>query len=212
MAADRVPTYQAHIDWYGHGLLDMGLSGWTAAGSAAPALSETTDQAYSGPESLACTWAGSDDESRAERAFSGIAQSDWTAAVWLYVHPDSGDVAVDLREAAGVENSPVTVTEKGSWQLVTFSQAASEDDWRLVVYPTGTGGSGDVVYIGWSRVASAEDDVSCHVLMERTPLDAVYGRDEARDLSAIRTGEMSLELLNTDFRYTPNNADSPIVG
>lgn len=75
------------------------------------------------------------------------------------------------------------------------------------------------VYIDWDNDGSVlagsfetGEDVTARVLNVRTSQSFSYGRDVARALSAVKAGQITLELNNVSRDYCPDNATSPLFG
>lgn len=75
------------------------------------------------------------------------------------------------------------------------------------------------VQIDWNNDGSVaagspttNEDVTANVLAVRTPLSWTFGRDDARSLSAIKPGELTIELKNTSKLYSPDFAAGALFG
>lgn len=65
--------------------------------------------------------------------------------------------------------------------------------------------------VDW-RDNGTEDDVTARTLDQRTTVTVQYGRDQTRQLSPTKPGELAFELDNRSRDYSPDNTSSPLNG
>lgn len=207
--SERAPVYQAFIDWYGHGGLTSGIAGWYYRPGDLDTFELSTAQYMRDGQSIKASASTSGDAQLAKMV-TGVAGVNTTFSTWVYV-VGGGDVSLNIWTTAGGAVTNASTALKNQWVelTVTLTQATE------IRYVANLVHSGTVppnhYYLGWSEARTTYDDVSCKVLATRQVPDAVYGRDAARDLSAVRTGEITLELENSDGSLTPNNLISPFA-
>ena len=206
--SERAPEYKAYVDWYGHGGLVSGLTNWYYfTGDNDLELELTDEQWLRGGESIKVSNANFNNPVR--RLFNLAGGVEMTMKLWLYVPDGSANVNVSIRsEPSEIEDSH-SVTARDEWVEIEFVVTTTDADTDTYgVYLTQATGS---YYIGWFEIRSPLDDISCDVAGTRTVPNITYGRDKARDLEGIRPGEVGLEVLNYDNKYTPGNPDSPLA-
>lgn len=204
--SDRVPTYSAFIDWYGHGGLTFGMAGWYTLATEVVdlELAYVTPEPYIGNYSIKVTHTG-DNVYHSYKAPIGMS----TISVWVYNPSDQvSDMGLYAFEAANASNEYFNitgVTERDQWVEITGDVTVTQP--TEVIFGVTNGASGEY-YIGWSQVRMVDDDVSCDVLVTRQVPDVSYGRDSARDLEGVRVSEIGLDLDNSTGKYTPYNTIS----
>lgn len=197
--SNRAPEYKTFIDWFGHGALNAGIANWYAYAGATVTLD--TNTTYRNGESLKLV--GLDGVAHSMRVVPGI---DITYTVWLYKESGPNTLFVEIWDPDDNYYTGVSTAVTGSWVPLDIPYDPDiGGDWRIHVRP-----NGNVGYLGWFEGRSPYDDVTCDVAATRTIPTIEYGRDSARDLDTIRSGELGLELKNADGKYTRGNLDSVI--
>lgn len=199
--SNRAPTYKTFIDWFGHGALNAGLANWYVYNNTTVTLD--TSITYRNGESLRFTSTTGDGIAHSMRVIPGI---DITYTIWLYKESGSGSMFIEVWKPDGNYYGDVSSTVVGEWvQLEIPYDPTIGGDWRIHVRA-----NGNITRVGWFEGRSPYDDVTCDVAATRTIPTIEYGRDSARDLDTIRSGELGLELKNADGKYTRGNPDSVI--
>lgn len=208
----REPVYHAYVDWHGHGGLNMGIAGWykgTTATTGSVELSST--QWLRDEQSLKFTRPTLPQPFSLARSFTLPADVEVTASLWVYLETAGMELSFTAFAPDVGPIDTATTDVIGQWVQLDLQllQTAKTD----IVLSVGLdAGSGDVFYLGWSQLVSADDDVSCYLLSTREVPDTSFGREDARDTSVgMRTGEFGLLLNNETGFFTPRNPLSPIT-
>jgi hypothetical protein len=209
--SDRVAVYSAYIDWYGHGGLSMGLDGWHYRTTQPDSVYElSTEQVYLGTDSIKVTPQVFTNGELAQ-TFSLPANVETTLSVWVYNPNASGSIQLtSVSPTLGALGSDSTSLLNQWVELTVVFLETQPTEVSIIVSRTGLVGT-EPYYLGWSQVHTEFDDVSCDALIERQVPDMVTGRDAARDLAEVASGEMSLMLNNDEGKYTPGNLVSPFA-
>lgn len=134
-------------------------------------------------------------------------QYDFTA--WVYV-PASGGEHVRIG-VEGLAVSPVSsVTDK--WQQLTCTFTAANTQHSLQITSAGNTDGTEITYVDEMMVIGPGENVSNRVLGLRTPLSISYGRDQARSLSTVQPGTVTMEIDNRSRDYSPDNPTSVMAG
>ena len=112
--------------------------------------------------------------------------------------------------AAELSGSDVYSFAVGEWELLTFSFVADRAGYTFRLRPQSELLSAAVSELDYFRIIGSYDEITNRVL--DTGVKVRYGRDSSRNLDDVSPGELSLELLNRDYRFTPDNESSPIHG
>lgn len=144
------------------------------------------------------------------RTFAGLVPGrTYTYSAWVYV-PSSGGMHVRL-SVDSLSTSPAsTLTDQ--WQQMTCTFTAIASGHTLMVGTASNPVGGELTYVDEVMVLGPGEDVTNRVLGLRTPLQFSYGRDQARSLSAVAPGDITLEINNRSRDYSPNNPGSVIAG
>lgn len=219
--SNRIPTYNAYIDWYGHGGLSAGLSNWYYEGDVID-LSVSNDQVHVGDHSFKVTSLNTINDT-IYRPVTLPQDTETDVTVWVYLPSASTITSVEFwlwsddLIADSVLYDSVSTSVKDQWVPLThafdgldYTGNPSWDKWIIQMRMNGAVGS--YYYLGWSQVVNENDDVSCDLLMTRGVPSITFGRDEAQELASIKPGQFNLSLLNDTSKYTPGNTLSPIAG
>jgi hypothetical protein len=207
---DRAPVYSYYIDWYGHGWLNSGLTNWaydTTADSFTREL--TSDQTFRGRRSLRIR----KDIASAVRSNSIYKEITVEGGVsvelsaWVYLDAPTGsspEVRMTAYDPTAASTFDSTIVQ-GAWEELMLTLAPAQTTTYVVVIhniPT-TFAVNDQFFVGWTEARSADDDVTCDVLMTRLPPNITLGREEPRDMAQGRSSETSIMLNNETGKFTP---------
>lgn len=213
--ARTLASYSIYVDWDNDGGLDfgnfeLGTDNWAvdaAAGTTTAVVSAT--RAHLGDQSLLITWNNVANPS-VEKTMTGlIVGRAYTYDAWVFV--PTGNTAVRLSSPDTANNGTASGVTN-AWTQISVSFTATAVFHNLNINVNGTPTNGHQVYLDQVMVRGPGEDVSTRVLGVSTALDIKYGRDQARSISAIQPGELSMELNNRTKDYTPDNASSPLFG
>jgi len=204
--SNLVPEYKVYVDWTGHGGLYFGPAGWwkLTSGITFASASVSDEQPFRGSKTLKSVTNASQNPGWA-RSFKARAGVPTTVHVWVYNPGDKTQAKVTAFKPTG--NVVASTTTTDAWVELTITINEAVDTVVGIIVDTFGAGAG-TWYLGPAYVRTDMDDVSCDVFATRTPVDTTFGRDAARDLSAIAASEVDLELDNATGNYTPTNPDS----
>ncbi|HLU98511.1 MAG TPA: hypothetical protein VKZ89_16895 [Thermobifida alba] len=172
-----------------------------------PTLQRSTGQAYSGDASMLITWSDGATQYAFQELPGLIEGRTYTASAWVWV--PSGGTAVRLA-AGGEAGAPSTGS--GQWEQIEVVFTASASTGELHIEPAAATAGGEQVYVDVVQVLGEGEDITHRVLGLRTTVDISYGRDQARNLSAIAPGQTGFEVDNRSGDYSPDNPASPLAG
>ncbi|MFW5420848.1 hypothetical protein J0910_29955 [Nocardiopsis sp. CNT-189] len=131
----------------------------------------------------------------------------YTASAWVWV--TSGGAAVRL--AAGGEDR-YGLHRRQQWEQIGVAFTASAPTGDLRIEPAAATSGGEQVYVDVVQLLGEGEDITGRVLGLRTAVDISYGRDQARNLSAIAPGQTGFEIDNRSHDYSPDNPASSLAG
>lgn len=146
----------------------------------------------------------------ATRLVTGLTVGEnYTVGAWGYVTAGTRHLKLDI---SGTAQYTSETNKYDLWTYLEcgFTATASTETIELSTLP----GTNNVstLFVDNITISVAGEDVTCYVLGNNGSIDFKEGRDQARSLSSIAPSETSLELLNTDRRFSPNNPSSVLNG
>lgn len=231
-------NYKVFVNWDGRDEFindfEEGTGGWETDGGLTTTIELSTEQAFSGEQSLKIVWpaynpftfdsasrgfgagrfgpdsaSGSTlEESYVYKVLANLNIGDtYQVDLKCYVPSGSYDVTLALPSV-----TTDTSTLNDEWEELSIEFTATDTEHTIHVYPSSDPVNGGTAYLDYVQVIRDSDNMTDMVLDNRTPLKITRGRDSIRSSTAITPGELTMEVLNTSRDYSPNNPDSPIFG
>lgn len=210
------PTYKVFIDWDSDGGLsvgdfEFGLGSWNGQtfGTAKPLLTRSTVRSYHGNASLLVEWAGGALE-LAQFAAMGtfVVGKTYTFKARVYV-PSTGGRHVSAALASIGFGTTSSVTD--TWTEVSITFTATSTTHLLQLWTATTPSAGDKTWIDYAQVYMAGEEITAMTPGVVSEVNIQYGRDQARSLAPMGSGEVSFSVDNVSRDLSPENAASPLA-
>lgn len=212
-------TYQFLVDWDHDGSLligdfEQGTDGWSPSATitTVPTRERSTDRAWHGVGSLLVTWSawmsGSVQLVQPVPMDGFTIGADYTMLARAWVPSTNG--AHVLCAIAGLSlGAASSVT--GQWEEISLDFTATDATHLPQVWVAGQPAGGEQTYIDFIRIIGPGEDITDRVLAADN-VNIQYGRDQARSLAPMASGQANLEVDNTSRDYSPENSASPLAG